>query len=79
MKPSKYVEDIMKLGRGVVLLARGNFIANAVYVTNQLREKGYELYTGEELGFPNPEIGTWYFEQQEIEKSLLRVWLKIKS
>lgn len=78
-KPSKYVKDIIKSGRGVVLLARGKNISNAVDVANQLKEKGYKLYTHKELGFSNPEIGTWHFEQEGRMKSLMRVWLKKKS
>lgn len=79
MEPSKYVERIIKLSRGVVLLARGKNISNAVDVANQLREKGYKLYPQKELGFSNPEIGTWHFEQEGRKKSLMRIWLKKKS
>lgn len=73
---SKYINEIIQTGRGVVLLARGKYICKAVDIANQLVRKNYELYTPKELGFTNPEIGTWYFETTKNEVSLMRVWLK---
>jgi len=78
-EPQVYVEEIVKTNRNVVLLARGTYISKAVDVTCQLIEKGYELFTQKELGFGNPEIGTWYFEQQDKTVSFMRIWLRKKS
>lgn len=72
-----YVERALERERGVVLLARGRFIQKAVEVSDQLCEKGFELYSSDELGFPNPEIGMWHFlypKEQDIP--LQRIWLK---
>ncbi len=72
-----YVERVLEGEYGVVLLSRGRHIQKAVEVSNQLCEKGFELYRSEELGFPNPEIGKWLFlEPEEHEVPLQRIWLK---
>lgn len=73
---TQYVDEIFRIGRGVVLLARGKYISKAVDIANQLRGANYELYSSEELGFSNPEIGTWYFETTKKTASFMRVWLK---
>lgn len=78
-KKSRYVDKIIQTGRGAVLLARGKYICKAVDISNQLVGENYELYNLEELGFSNPEIGTWYFETTKNEVSLMRIWLKKKS
>lgn len=72
----QYVDKIIEVGRGVVLLARGRFIQKAVDISNELIKKGYELYPPQELGFTNPEIGTWLFEISMHAVSFMRVWLK---
>lgn len=78
--PTSYSEEILKSGRNVILLARGANILGAVDVKNQLIEKGYELYSPDELEFPNPEIGTWRFEgERKGEKPFMRIWLKSKE
>jgi DNA-binding protein len=77
-----YVNQTIEKKRGVVLLARGAYISKAVYVANRLREKNYELYSPETLGFENPEIGTWTFEfpkAKRTEFSFMRIWLKKPS
>jgi len=76
---AQYVDEIIKIGRGAILLARGKYISKAVDISNQLVGKNYELYTREDLGFTNPEIGTWYFETTKNEVSLMRVWLRKKN
>ena len=74
-----YIERVLEGDHGVVLLSRGRHIQKAVEVSNQLCEKGYELYRSDELGFPNPEIGKWLFEPEELEVPLQRIWLKLVS
>ena len=69
-------EEIVKTGRNVVLLARGKYITTAVEISNQLCERGYELFSQTELEFCNPEIGTWHFEKDNRTVSLMRIWLK---
>jgi hypothetical protein len=72
-----YVERALGSKCGVVLLARGHFIEKAVEVADQLCEKGFELFTPDELGFPNPEIGKWHFVYpKERNVPLQRIWLK---
>jgi len=78
---SHYVEEALKLKRGVVLLARGAYIENAVRVSDELCEKGFEKFTPNELGFSNPETGTWYFVHPRSPKKqvpFMRIWLKRK-
>lgn len=78
--PRYYCEEILKAGRNVILLARGMNMGRAVEVQDKLIEKGYELYSPEELEFPNPEIGTWHFEgEKKGEKPFMRIWLKLKK
>jgi DNA-binding protein len=78
--PTNYCEEILKAGRNVILLARGMNIIHAVEIQDKLAEKGYELYSHEELEFPNPEIGTWHFEgEKKGEKPFMRIWLKLKK
>ena len=73
-------DDIVEKKRNVILLARGSNISKAVTIANELREKGYEMYSQNELGFCNPEIGTWIFEGEKSgEKSYIRIWLKWKQ
>jgi DNA-binding protein len=78
--PTVYSEKILKTKRNVILLARGKNILCAVDVEDELIEKGYELYSHDELEFPNPEIGMWHFEgQNKGEVSFMRIWLKLKE
>jgi len=78
--PTLCSEEILKTGRNVILLARGTNIVRAVDIEDKLIEKGYELYSQDELAFPNPEIGTWYFEgEAKAEKAFMRIWLKLKQ
>lgn len=75
----KIVEEILKMERGVVLLARGRHIKKAISVSNRLKEEGYEGIPHEELGLPNPEEGTWHFEHPEPnEVPFMRIWLRKK-
>lgn len=75
-----YVQESLEKRSGIILLARGWYTSKAVDVANQLREKGFELFSEGELGFPNPEIGTWEFVEPESERvSFMRIWLKIGS
>jgi len=73
-----YVDQALKeKHKGVVLLARGDFISKATDVTNELQKRGFRLFSSQELGFENPEIGTWIFlRPKEHAVSLMRVWLK---
>lgn len=72
-----YVKKAIEGKRGTVLLARGHYINKAVEVADILREKGFELYKSDELGFSNPEIGTWHFiHPEEHDVPLQRIWLK---
>jgi len=79
MRISRYIDMILEIGGGIVLLARGQYTAKALEITAQLFEKGYELYTLEELGFANPEIGRWTFKVKKGEVAYVRVWLKRKN
>jgi hypothetical protein len=78
--PTYYCEEILKAERNVILLARGSNILRAVKIKDQLVGKGYELYSHDELEFPNPETGTWHFEgEKKGEKAFMRIWLKVKQ
>jgi hypothetical protein len=73
-------DDLFKKKRNLILLARGGNISKAVVIANELLERGCEMYSQNELGFCNPEIGTWHFEGEEKgEKSFIRIWLKWKQ
>jgi DNA-binding protein len=73
-------DDLFEKKRNLILLARGTNISKAVVIANELREKGCEMYPQNELGFSNPEIGTWHFEGEKSgEKSFIRIWLKWKQ
>jgi len=76
-----YVEESLEKKAGIILLARGAYISKAVDIANQLSEKGFEMFSEKELGFPNPETGTWEFiEPKKKEKvSFMRIWLKRKG
>lgn len=76
---SRYVNEITNIGRGIVLLARGQYISKAVEIATQLLAKQYELYSPQKLGFTNPEIGTWIFEETKEKVSFMRIWLKKKK
>lgn len=78
LNPDTYVNDIIKSNRNAILLARGTYVSKAVDVASQLMNKGYELFTQQELEFCNPEIGTWHFEKQNRTVSFIRIWLKKK-
>jgi hypothetical protein len=78
--PTLYSEEILKTGRNVILLARGMYIVRAVDIKDKLIEKGYELYSPDELEFPNPEIGMWHFEgEAKGEKPFMRIWLRLNQ
>jgi hypothetical protein len=73
-------EEVFDKKRNVILLARGTFTLKAMSLAEILRGKGYELFSQNELGFSNPEIGTWHFEGEKSgEKPFMRIWLKFKS
>ena len=73
-----YVEECLKKESGIVLLARGKYISKTVDITNRLLTSGFKMFTKKELGFPNPEIGTWEFVQPTTKEkvSFMRIWLK---
>jgi hypothetical protein len=72
-----YVEEVIEKKCGAVLLARGRYTEKALDVSSQLCEKSFELFSVEELGFSNPEIGTWHFvHPKEHDIPLMRIWLK---
>lgn len=74
-----HAQEILNTERNAILLARGTNIANAVSVAAELMNNRYELFSPEELEFPNPEIGTWYFEgENKGAVSFMRIWLKLK-
>jgi hypothetical protein len=78
--PTYYSEEILKAGRNVILLARGRNILGAVEIKDQLIEKGYELYSPDELEFPNPETGTWHFEgEKRGDTAFMRIWLRLNQ
>lgn len=72
---SYYVERALEKKRGVILLARGYYTNRAIEVDEQLCQKGFRKFTQDELGFPNPETGTWYFTSG-AQKPFMRIWLK---
>ncbi|KPV63648.1 MAG: DNA/RNA-binding protein albA [Candidatus Bathyarchaeota archaeon BA2] len=75
-----YLEESLEKKTGIILLARGTYISKAVDIANQLREKGFEMFSEKELGFSNPEIGTWQFiEPKKEEVSFMRIWLRRKG
>jgi len=76
-----YVEEALQKKSGVILLARGEYISKAVDVANALLTKGFQMFSEKELGFPNPEIGTWEFIEPKKKKtvSFMRIWLKRTS
>lgn len=73
-----YVEECLEKESGIILLARGTYISKTVDVANNLLASGFKMFTENELGFPNPEIGTWEFTQpkQKEKVSFMRIWLK---
>lgn len=73
-----YVEECLKKESGIILLARGTYISKTVDIANRLLAKDFKMFTQKELGFPNPEIGTWEFNKpKKREKvSFMRIWLK---
>jgi len=73
-----YVEESLEKKTGIILLARGAYISKAVDIANQLRDKDFEMFSEKELGFPNPETGTWQFVEpkKREEVSFMRIWLK---
>mgnify|MGYP000719329910 CR=1 FL=1 len=72
-----YIERILKEKQGVVLLARGKNIEKAIKVATQLCERDFEFFSQDELGFSNPEIGSWIFlYPKERTVPLMRIWLK---
>lgn len=76
---SVYVEKALQKKRGVILLARGHYINTAIEVAEELSQRGFRKFTQDELGFPNPETGTWYFVHPKSPKKevpFMRVWLK---
>jgi len=76
-----YVDDALEKKCGIILLARGHYICKAVDVTNLLLAKGFQMFSQQELGFRNPEMGTWQFAEPEKkeEVSFMRIWLKRTS
>ncbi|MGB9842520.1 MAG: hypothetical protein ACPLKZ_07410 [Candidatus Bathyarchaeales archaeon] len=76
-----YVEEALQKKSGVILLARGDYISKAVEVATALCTKGFQMFSEKELGFPNPEIGTWEFIEPKKKKtvSFMRIWLKRTS
>ena len=76
-----YVEEALQKKSGVILLARGDYISKAVEVATTLCTKGFQMFSEKELGFPNPEIGTWEFIEPKKKKtvSFMRIWLKRTS
>jgi len=74
---SKYVEEILPVQRGVVLLARGKNTKRAIKVSERLQENGYSMILETELGLPNPEEGIWHFEYPKVnDVPFMRIWLK---
>lgn len=81
-KPNQaYVDEALEKKCGIILLARGGYICKAVDIANLLRTKGFQMFSEKELGFPNPEIGTWQFAQPAKKEvvSFMRIWLKRTS
>jgi hypothetical protein len=81
---STIYEEINKArvsSKGIVLLARGNFVEKAIKLSEELigdidskTGKSYSKYTYNELGFNNPETGIWYFHSDTVP--FIRIWLK---
>lgn len=73
-----YVEECLKKKTGIILLARGTYISKAVDIANRLLASDFQMFTQKELGYPNPEIGTWEFAQPKKKEkvSFMRIWLK---
>lgn len=72
---SHYVEKALEKGKGVILLARGFYLETAVKVSEALRQRGFKNFTQDELGFQNPEMGTWLYADG-AQKPFMRIWLK---
>src|SRR4030042_6273105 len=74
------IESCKTEKKGIVLLARGENVEKAIKISEDLNgidtKMGisYIQYPSEELGFNNPETGTWYFKGNEVP--FIRIWLK---
>jgi len=73
-----YIDEALRRKSGIILLARGDYISKAVEIATALFTKGFQMFSEKELGFPNPEIGTWEFVEPKKKKvvSFMRIWLR---
>jgi len=78
--PISYIEKVLEKRTGIILLARGRYINNAIDVALKLiNERDLKLIPQKDLGFTNPEIETWHFIHPEKESesvSCMRIWLE---
>lgn len=72
---SKDVDETFEAGRDIVLLARGRHTEKAIFISELLKEKGYELIPEEDLKLKNPHPGIWRFVDGK-EVPFYRVWLR---
>jgi len=74
-KTSHYVDKALEKKRGAILLARGVYVKTAIKVSEALGQRGFKNFTQDELGFQNPENGTWFYKDGG-QKPFMRIWLK---
>lgn len=72
---SKDMDEAFEAGRNIVLLARGRHTEKAIFISELLKEKGYELIPEEDIKLKNPQTGIWRFVDGK-EVPFYRIWLR---